>query len=192
MFERIGPERHVEQRWRNGAGSTIEIAREPAAGDFTWRLSMAAVQESGAFSLFPQVDRTLLLLEGAGMELDFGPHGRVTIDRPFVPVAFAGDWTTSCTLLDGPVRDLNLMVDRRVARADVRVLNAGDTRPAAAITLLYALHGDSHVSVEGRATEQLAQGELLVARDLAGRNLSLDGAGQILRADMQLRKKPDA
>jgi uncharacterized protein len=184
MFKRIGPERHIEQRWRNGEGSTVEIAREPAAGDFIWRLSMAAVQQAGAFSVFPHVDRTLLLLDGAGLELDFGPHGRVRVDRPHVPIRFASDWPTDCTLLAGPVRDLNLMVDRRFARADVRVLTADDSQPAAAITLLYALLGDWRASVAGGASERLSAGELLVVREQAGRTLALAGAGRVVRADL--------
>ena len=54
--------------WKNGGGTTIEIAVSPhGAGldDFDWRVSMAHVASHGPFSLFPNIDRTLAVLSGA-------------------------------------------------------------------------------------------------------------------------------
>jgi uncharacterized protein len=106
--------------WKNGQGTTREIAREPAPGpdagtDFLWRISIAEVAQSGEFSLFPGYDRTITLIEGAGMRLAFAEAPEKTIDRPFEPFDFSGDGACYCTLLGGPVRDFNLMVDRRRA-----------------------------------------------------------------------------
>ena len=63
------------QPWRNGGGVTWQIAAGPDGADvarFDWRLSMAEVAADGPFSAFAGIDRTLTLLQGAGLELDFG------------------------------------------------------------------------------------------------------------------------
>lgn len=116
--------------WKNGQGTTLEVAREPApedggGADFLWRLSIAEVAQSGEFSLFPGYDRTITLIEGAGMRLAFAEAPEKTIDRPFVPFDFSGDWHCRCTLLGGPVRDFNLMFDRRRARGGTEALRLG-------------------------------------------------------------------
>lgn len=116
-------------RWRNGGGSTTEIAVEPAgatlgsAERFLWRLSMAQVEQDGPFSSFPGYDRTLVLLAGRGVQLDFGAAApAVTLGAAMKSCAFAGEWETRCRLLDGPVRDFNVMVDRERAAARVEAL----------------------------------------------------------------------
>jgi len=102
--------------WRNGQGVTREIAREPATGeDFLWRLSIAEVAASGDFSLFPGYERTITLIEGAGMRLVFEEAPEKRIERRFEPFEFSGDWFCHCKLIAGPVRDFNLMVDRKRA-----------------------------------------------------------------------------
>ena len=53
-------------RWRNGAGWTREIHAEPSAEDWTWRLSIAEIEQDAPFSCFPGVDRELVLLSGNG------------------------------------------------------------------------------------------------------------------------------
>jgi uncharacterized protein len=109
--------------WKNGQGTTREIAREPETGeDFLWRLSIAEVAASGDFSLFPGCDRTITLIEGAGMRLAFAAAPERRIERRFEPFDFSGDWPCRCTLLGGSVRDLNLMVDRRRAQGRTEVM----------------------------------------------------------------------
>lgn len=113
--------------WRNGQGLTREIAREPAEGEaFLWRLSLAEVAASGEFSLFPGYDRTITLIEGRGMRLDFDEAPAHAIERRLEPFGFSGDWHCRCTLLGGPVRDFNLMVDRTRAASRTEVVRLGD------------------------------------------------------------------
>ena len=48
--------------WKNGGGSTTEIAIAPLGATvdkFDWRISLATIANSGPFSVFPGVDRTL-------------------------------------------------------------------------------------------------------------------------------------
>lgn len=99
--------------WKNGGGVTREILRvppEPTA--FDWRLSLATIAAPGPFSSFEGFDRILVLVHGQGVELDFGQHGRAKLTLPGQMVSFDGAWETSCTLLDGPSTDLNLIVSK--------------------------------------------------------------------------------
>ena len=132
----------------NGGGVTEQIAIEPPdatlAGGFLWRLSMARVERSGPFSRFEGYDRTLLLLEGSGLDLDFGGHGRVRLDEPLQPVAFSGDWEARATLTRGPVRDLGVISDRARVRQEVSVLTLGTGAvaiPPASTAWIIALSG---------------------------------------------------
>jgi hypothetical protein len=164
-IEKWGPAGYREMPWKNGGGSTTELLIEPPgatlAGGFLWRISTALVPASGPFSPFPGIDRTLLLLEGRGLELDFGGHGRVLLDEPLRPVAFSGDWTAVGRLLDGPCRDFNVMADRIRIRHEVRVLRPGAEAaalPEAPTVLAYGARGTAAVGPEGCT---LAAGELL-------------------------------
>ena len=153
----LAPSMYRSMLWKNGQGITREILvertgdeREPPG--FLWRLSMAEVAVSSPFSLFPGCDRTILLVQGDGMVLDSGEHGRRVLDQRFVPHAFSGDWQTSCTLLGGPCRDLNLMVDRKRACASVQVLALGSqaqqSTAAGHCVLLVALAGTTCVKTD--------------------------------------------
>ena len=111
-MRRIRPSEHRVQRWKNGGGTTTEIVREPADGDrFLYRVSIADVASDGPFSVFEGYDRHIMVLEGNGMRLEGGPHGEIVL-RKDEPRAFSGDWAVTGYLVDGPVRDFNLMVDR--------------------------------------------------------------------------------
>lgn len=105
----------VVMPWKNGQGETTEIARHPAGGrdldGFDWRLSLAPVLADGAFSMFPGVTRTIVVLEGAGMRLRLG-DGREHELRPLATFTFDGGVPVDGRLVAGPVRDFNLMVRR--------------------------------------------------------------------------------
>jgi environmental stress-induced protein Ves len=111
------------QPWKNGGGLTREILKRPADSfDFDWRLSLATIDASGPFSNFAGYDRTLVLVDGAGVHLDFGAQGSRTLRAPGESVAFDGVWSTSCTLIAGRSTDLNLMVAKERAQAQVRIM----------------------------------------------------------------------
>ncbi|QDQ26750.1 HutD family protein [Chitinimonas arctica] len=154
--------------WRNGGGTTCELFRlsHPARpDDFALRLSIADVAQGGPFSLFPGVDRSLMLLEGAGMLLDFGTH-TVRMDRPCQPIDFPGEAAVDCRLLDGPLRDFNLMVARDWGQAALRVLALAEGAELALSgcqwTLVHALAGQLRLG--GRLIEA---GQLLLLQDEA-------------------------
>ncbi len=154
--------------WRNGGGTTTELVVEPpsasasASGErFHHRISIADVASDGPFSRFDGYDRFIMLVWGAGMTLDCGAHGRIELRAPFEPRAFSGDWDVVGTLVDGPVRDFNLMVDRTRATAtlEVKVLDA--TSRSAAFSVVSGDVCIMHV-VEG-ALEGADEGDTLVA-----------------------------
>ena len=96
--------------WKNGGGSTEEIARDAGEGleGFGWRLSIADIAESGCFSAFAGYQRIITVLQGAGMTLNIDGKDSEPL-LPSDPFAFSGDSAVTCTLLDGPIRDFNLI-----------------------------------------------------------------------------------
>jgi uncharacterized protein len=110
--------------WKNGGGTTTEIAAYPADSGlggkpFQWRVSIADVATDGPFSTFAGYDRHIMLLEGKGMQLEIAEADRIDLAVPYSPASFSGDWTVTGQLIDGPVRDFNLMVARQSARGSL-------------------------------------------------------------------------
>jgi environmental stress-induced protein Ves len=101
--------------WKNGGGSTMEIAVEPSGAsldDFDWRVSIARVASDGPFSEFAGVDRTLAVVKGYGLSLTVGDAAPVMLERNSKPMPFPGDRPTSARLLAGEIVDLNVMTKR--------------------------------------------------------------------------------
>jgi environmental stress-induced protein Ves len=99
--------------WKNGGGTTRQLAIAPAGADFAdfdWSVSLAEIEQAGPFSEFPGIDRTFMLVDGAELILDVEgtAHRLATLDT----LAFPGDATTACRLQSGPARALNLMTRR--------------------------------------------------------------------------------
>ena len=141
--------------WRNGAGTTHEIAIDDAPGDsqapFRWRLSMADLAGDGPFSELPDVDRVLVLLAGDDVRLAIGGADPVPLGR-HEAIAFPGDVPTHLTMAPGAGRDLNLMWDRTRAEGVVEVLQVGDERALdAPVAFAIALGGPAEVAVGGAA-----------------------------------------
>jgi environmental stress-induced protein Ves len=99
----------VPQPWRNGGGQTRELMTWPDAADWRVRISVATIEADGPFSAFAGVERWFGVLEGGGVELSVeGEIRRLLRGDP--PLRFRGSARTDCRLLDGPTRDLNLML----------------------------------------------------------------------------------
>jgi environmental stress-induced protein Ves len=158
--------------WKNGGGSTTEIAIGPAGAsleDFDWRISMARVAADGPFSDFPGIDRTLAVIKGGGMVLTIGDRPRATLSRGSDPVSFSGDTPTSARLTAGEITDLNVMTRR--GRFGHRVERI--TQPMTYhfggydVAVLLSLNGKTTVAVEqDRAT--LNHGDAVVLSRITG------------------------
>jgi environmental stress-induced protein Ves len=164
----------TRQPWKNGGGSTTQLAVEGDGERWLWRVSVADVEGSGPFSDFAGYERTIMLVEGEGMALDIDGKS-ITLDLPFEPFVFDGGARTTCTLTGGRVRDLNLMVDRARARGTIDVIDPNivpGVRIEAAWALVYALRGGTRITMDGLDVP-LAPGELLRLDEAAGAELGL-------------------
>lgn len=145
------------QPWRNGGGLTRELLTWPL-GRPTWmlRVSVAEVAGDTPFSEFEGIERWFAVVEGAGVVLSL-PRGDRAIGPDDDPVCFDGEAAPACRLVEGPTRDLNLMVRRSfghgsLRRADPGTMIEGDTRwrgVYAAESLLIDLDGRSEVVAAG-------------------------------------------
>jgi hypothetical protein len=162
--------------WKNGLGSTLELAIHPSRreglADFTWRVSIATVPNDGPFSSFPGYDRIILVIDGHGMALSHTPEGGTARIGALEPYAFRGDWSTHCTLIDGPVHDFNVMTRRTEASSTVTVLNPGMEPTERALTgssqLLYCLSGRCRVTLPRRATDFVVAAHEALRVDVEG------------------------
>jgi environmental stress-induced protein Ves len=85
---------------------------------------MADVASDGPFSLFPGIDRTLIVIEGDGIELDVEGIA-YTLDTASPKLSFSGDDITAGRLLSSPIRDLNVMTRRGQFRHRTRFVEPG-------------------------------------------------------------------
>lgn len=171
-------------RWKNGAGSTSEIHREPDADDWQWRLSIAEVETDVPFSTFAGMDRQLVLLNGAGMRLRFDDGQVHELRQPFEMLHFSGDRPLVGELLDGATRDFNLIwkrdaVDvqlwrRPLVGAMVVFSDPGETWG------IYMLSGQAHFSGENALGNMETGDTALLVSEEGRARFALDGFGEAL------------
>ncbi|HEX6930045.1 MAG TPA: HutD family protein [Gammaproteobacteria bacterium] len=173
----LEPGDHAVMPWKNGGGTTREILAHPAgSAAFDWRLSIADVASDGDFSLFPDHARTIMLLEGRGMHLRFGAVSEARVTEPFQPLDFDGGAHTHCRLVDGPVRDFNIMSARARCRHEHAVITHFPC------TLEKRLHAASVVfCARGRLTVRPGSGPEIPLQ--AEDTLVMDGEPQNLQID---------
>lgn len=113
--------------WKNGKGTTRQIAIYPEnssveKNDFFWRLSQAEVQNSNSFSLFPECERQLTVLSGAGLLLNNLP---LTPEQVHI---FSGEQIIECELIDNqPVIDLGIIYKKNLVQAQFKILEIKDS-----------------------------------------------------------------
>ena len=129
-------------RWANGAGTTVELDRFPRgqSDGFGWRVSIATIDSPGPFSALPGIDRTIVALGPAALELAT-PRGPVRLE-PHSALSFPGEDAIAVPHVAAPSRDLNVMTRRGQWRhhAEVRDAGAFDLRSESAV-LVVALDG---------------------------------------------------
>ena len=166
IIDVITPAHWQTQRWQNGGGITHQLCRQDDATGMLWRLSIAEVASDGPFSRFDNIDRIIMLLTGGGFSLHGVGDKLQLLNRPLQPFHFAGETAIHCTLLNGPVRDFNLMTRRAAVQADLKVLTIDRTQRTLALsaqTLLYvaagsvdAVLGTEHITLEAQHTLRLS------------------------------------
>lgn len=163
--------------WANGRGTTLELLRQEKDGQMLWRLSAADVVEDGDFSPWPGVDRTLVLLDGAGFDLDFGDQGRATHVEAFAPVAFSGDWKTRAINVRGRSQDFNVMARRDAVSAAVSVAAGARKGQCDSELAIFVAKGLFTAKIGGEV-HLLRAGQLLHAQGQGAYDLR--GAGQAI------------
>lgn len=171
--------------WRNGGGTTREVLVEPAGATFdtgfNWRLSIAVILKDGPFSELPGLDRSMVVIGGAGMTLEF-PMGRREEVVPFKVFRFPGEVPCTGHLSSGPVVDINAMTARGKARHAVRVIDvdaqprpvlATSLKAMAPVVVVLATDRPLKVRVEGR-DHQVPVGAGLIARGVFALNLAAE------------------
>lgn len=157
----------VKKPWKNGRGVTTEIAISPpgadfARGEFDWRVSRATIVEDGPFSSFPDHDRVLVLLDGAGIEVTHGNAAPVAL-HSLVPHRFRGDVATRARLFAGPVSDFNVFVARGRFDAELEILHDGE-RPIASgvgVSLLCVVRGSLVATIDPGSPIRLTTNDTL-------------------------------
>jgi environmental stress-induced protein Ves len=173
-------------RWKNGGGWTTELAvsPQPGADTFDWRVSIAEIESDGAFSTFPNCDRYIALLDGVGMRLTFDAFEDVELRERLRFVPFAGEWQTFGKLINGPVRDFNLIVRRTAMRAEVW------HRPLVGPMVffaerdvswfIYVAAGTASIKNRSDAAALESGDSLLLEADAVSENIVLTGGGELV------------
>jgi environmental stress-induced protein Ves len=142
--------------WKNGQGITEEVMAFPPGSDmasFGWRISIAHVGADGPFSVFAGIDRTIALLDGAGLYLEM-PDETVELGLRTDPLPFSGDLKISSRNKGGPTIDLNIMTRRGSFEHRMRRIRGGLIDIAERGTILVfnecgmAFFGDRDIDVD--------------------------------------------
>jgi uncharacterized protein len=134
--------------WKNGGGSTTEIAISPAGAgfeDFDWRISLATISSDGPFSVFPGIDRTLALVDGPGVHLEFDGDRRFILSDEDPVFEFRGESEVDATLNGEPTTDFNVMTRRASChhRLGRRTLEGkSEFAPRGDVTILFLAEGE--------------------------------------------------
>jgi environmental stress-induced protein Ves len=158
----------VATPWKNGGGITHEAIRVPATGDkFLWRVSVAEIESSGAFSDFTGYRRTMVLLRGSGVHLNFSDGSRSDLRAVGDVARFDGALAARCELVDGPCTDLNLMVSNALAQPRIRIERLrSDVKvqeSATVSSLIFCIQGDVALNGTEVATSVLHPWDLAIA-----------------------------
>lgn len=153
---------YVTLPWKNGTGSTDEVCllpEEATRDAFEVRVSRATIAEPGLFSAFAGVERTITLIEGAALSLDFGTHKAEL--APLKPYTFDSGLTPHGNPTSGPVRVLNVMAARNAWKlGPARILTRGEHIETAQkeVIVLFAVRGGCEI--EGASqTVSLQEGD---------------------------------
>ena len=193
-IQRLDRRQARQMPWKNGGGVTCELAIAPAGAgleDFAWRISCAQVARGGPFSHFAGVDRSLALLDGAGLDLRLDGQPRQL--RPSDPaLVFAGESEVSAELLDGPISDFNLMTRRSLWRHQLQPLQLDGAQALhndADILLIYCHRGRLAVQLAEGSVQTLSDGQGLLLEDERA-ELTLSGAAGTLLYVGRLYRQP--
>jgi environmental stress-induced protein Ves len=131
-------------------------------------VSSASISTASDFSIFPDHDRALVILSGAGVRLthrDEESGFAETVDLPpLEPYEFPGDIRSRCDLLDGPVRDLSVFFRKGEMSTSLEIVpfdseTVWEWNTRATSNLLFAVRGGFEIALSEDETQTLAAGD---------------------------------
>lgn len=130
MIQVLTQQHYKKMPWKNGQGFTLEVARSHGEGldDFDWRVSIADVKVDGQFSYFKNKQRILGVLEGKGLRLHIDQNKKVSLKQKQF-FAFHGDSDVYAELLDGEIRDFNLIYNPQKIAARLQWIDTVQISP---------------------------------------------------------------
>ncbi|KAL1922132.1 uncharacterized protein VTP21DRAFT_10774 [Calcarisporiella thermophila] len=169
---------YKEMAWRNGLGTTYEIAIHPPEknfhdDEFFWRFSATTIHANCSFSLFPRHDCTIIALPGdtpantkPSLALNHRGEESNHIVKALFPYTYGGEWPTTCRVINPPINTLNFVMDRSKGKVKFLVEKAGESSAVengngskklllGRFTLVYSVEGKVRVSLEENETIRL-------------------------------------
>jgi environmental stress-induced protein Ves len=160
------------QAWKNGGGITRTLVQDPRQVPPAWRISVADIHGSSAFSRFENTQRISVLLHGAGLQLRCADTSH-RLHRTGSTAYYDGADPTEALLATHAARLLNVMFDPGCARAVVVKNPAAWLVTDSAATLLLVAHGAVELRTPGAPSYAPASGALM-----QGQYLQLDKPGE--------------
>ncbi|ENX47336.1 hypothetical protein F886_00264 [Acinetobacter sp. NIPH 542] len=174
MIELIRADQYTKMLWKNGAGSTLEIARSQGEADFDWRISMADVTTSGPFSLFPNKQRIISVLDGKGLVLHVDDLPAKTLNQGDI-FAFHGESQVQSKLIDGVIRDLNLIYDPAKFHARFQRVECTEEQTflsSADLIFIFNSGSETEVNVDDHSVQLAAHETLKIERNAGVTSIS--------------------
>lgn len=175
--------------WKNGGGSTMEIAiAPPDAGlmEFDWRISLATITADGPFSSFPGIDRSLMLVDGDSVQLTLDGARKVLLNAAQPMLWFPGEAAVHAAV-KGTTTDFNVMTRRDRCRHQLeRITAPGKVARRSTVTLLFVVGDGSVLARGGEQQFALARHDalLLDADDAPEWQLEALQRSAVLRVDL--------
>ena len=136
------------QPWKNGLGVQYEIVCDGSLpDDWTWRLSTADITQDVPFSIFPGVNREFCVADGNGVVLTI--NGVEHRCEPGSITKFRGDDEVYATLINGPMRALNLMVRDGAAEKHLHIVRTGGSIDMSKTEVIVAITGTAKLQQNG-------------------------------------------
>ena len=174
MIELIRADQYTKMLWKNGAGFTLEIARSQGEIEFDWRISMADVTTSGPFSLFPNKQRIISVLDGKGMVLQVDDLPAKTLNQGDI-FTFHGESQVQSELVDGAIRDLNLIYDSAKFHARFQRVEGTEEQTflsSADLIFIFNQGGKTQVNVDDHSVQLAAQETLKIEKNAGVTSIS--------------------
>ena len=171
--------------WKNGAGEMADIAVSPertVAGDPEWRVSTARVVRDSPFSVFPDIDRGMMLIEGERLSLHVEKDAPLVVKASGPAIMFAGDRPTRGVPVGGGIVNLNVMSRRSSLRqrmirwtlqgaAWVPIVQGGKS-------FIFVQHGD--IALSGDANGRCATGDTVIV----DAPIEISGAAELIEVSV--------